>query len=129
MKTRRLRDYCSDNLIYKGLFEWIANMEEEFITGVLHRYSCIIEKKVLVMVPARSILLILLRVKSQDLEYRRRWWGPFIEKQWLYTLEYRRRWWGPFPDKQLALGYREKWVVESILSKSSAWWELVKIAS
>ena len=27
-------------------------MEEEFITGVLHRYRCIIEKKILVMVPA-----------------------------------------------------------------------------
>ena len=29
-------DYCSDNLKYNGLFECIANIEEEFITGVLH---------------------------------------------------------------------------------------------
>ena len=29
------------------------------------------------------------------------------------------RWWNPFLDKQLALGYREKSVVECILSKSS----------
>ena len=29
-------DYCSDNLIYKKLLEWIADMEEEFATVVLH---------------------------------------------------------------------------------------------
>ena len=38
--TLKPGDYCSGNPIllwvFKGLFEWIANMEEEFITGVLH---------------------------------------------------------------------------------------------
>ena len=30
-------DYCSDNLVYKRLFEWIANIEEEeFTSGVFH---------------------------------------------------------------------------------------------
>ena len=36
--------------------------------------------------------------------------------------------WNPFLDKQLALGYREKSVMECILSKSSGWWERIKIA-
>ena len=45
MKTRRL------NLIYKGLFT-IANIEEEFIAGVLHQGG--IEKKILVMLPVQS---------------------------------------------------------------------------
>ena len=50
------------------------------------------------------------------------------KNNWIYDLEYRRRWWSSFPDKQLAFGYREKSVVESILSKSSTWLEPVKIA-
>ena len=63
--------------MHKGLFQWIANKEEEFVTVV----CCITEKKVLVIVPVQSILLIPLRVKLQALEYRHRWWSPFIEKQ------------------------------------------------
>ena len=43
---------------------------------------CITEKKILVMLPVQSILLIPLRVKLQaSVEYRRRWWSPFIVKQ------------------------------------------------
>ena len=45
----------------------------------------------------------------------------FYRKTIGVTLEYRRRWSVTFPDKQLVLGYREKSVVESILSKFSAW--------
>ena len=35
------------------------------------------------------------------------------------ALEYRRRWWDPFLDKRLVLGYREKSAVECIPSKST----------
>ena len=45
----------------------------------------------------------------------------FYRKTIEVTLEYRRRWSVTFPDKQLVLGCREKSVVESILSKFSAW--------
>ena len=60
-------DYCSDNLIYKGLFEWIANLEEEF-TYLWKKHTCvsITEKKILVMVPVQSILLIPLRVIGDE---------------------------------------------------------------
>ena len=43
-----------------------------------------------------------------------------VMKSFYRKAEYRRQWWRPFPDKQLALGYWEKSMVESILSKSSA---------
>ena len=79
------------------------------------------------MVPVQSILLIPLTVKSRALEYKPRWWSNLLEKQLALCFKHIRRWWSSFQDKQMALRYREKSVVKSILSKSSVWWETVKI--
>ena len=67
------------------------------------------EKEILVMVTVRSILLILLKVKLQTLEYRRRWWNPLL-------------------DKQLDFGYSQK-LVERILNKSTAGEDLSKLGA
>ena len=87
------------------MFEWITNMEEESFTRVFPN-------------------------RKGDLSYGDCW------KYLTYSIESQVVVFGvkatvveSFLDKLLALGYWEKSVVEWILSKSSGWWEPVKITS
>ena len=57
------------------------------------------------MVPVQTILFIPLRAKLQALEYRHRWWSPFVDKQLALGFRIQKSLVEPFP-RQAAADFR-----------------------